>query len=428
MNWTEPFNINTTQTENMNNSSGDYYDVDRLDWNYAFKIAMPVQLGFIILGIPFNLIAFCIWMFGPKSKTLCCATYFALNAVADFLCCTIPGICKYTLWLCAINYIDFPHCYSDIPIYIYIDEYTSSILFALSNWISASITIERAFTILWPFVFKPQDMQKRSKYVVLGICVLLVSTFVSLIYFTSDENWKMSFQFDIAVRIVLPFTLIVTMNTAVVATLCRRKFQQNTRSTNQTRFVEIFTKITLLTGLAFVLSNALYVTLFIVLVCPLCTILNLDIISYNVFSQCMYFFNCLSNPVISFIVCKSVREDLWSFVCMIARKCRNTCQCRRPDQVPDPVHMELVVMGEDTTVMLPLWGRVLRHIYDNNRDDFFIAFNLFWPIAFKNNIKVVKTLEHQDNWRHKTQQELKAKMLLIFATSSSVYFMCQQCW
>jgi len=336
MNWTELLNINTTQTEYMigNYSSGDNYDVYRLNWLYGLKIAMLVQLGFIILGIPINLVAFCLWMFGPKSKTLCCATYFALNAAADFLCCTIPGICKYTLWMCARNYMYIPLC-SDIPSYIY--EYTSSILLALSNWISASITIERAFTILWPFVFKPQDMQKRSKYVVLGICVLLVSTFVPLKCLTNYKQWKMVEQFDLGVRIVLPFTLIVTMNTAVVATLCRRKFQQSTASTNQTRFVEIFTKITLLTGLAFVLSNALYVTQFILYGCPLITSLSVEII--YLFSECMYFFNCLSNPVICLIVCKSVREDLWSFVCMIARKCRNTCQCRRPDQVPDPVHV-----------------------------------------------------------------------------------------
>jgi len=351
MNWTEHLNINTTQTEYMleNYSSGDNYDNDEELFN-ALKIATPVLLGFIILGIPINLIAFCIWMFGLKSKTLCCATYFALNAVADFLCCTIPGITLYTYWLCFTKYLNILQCYADINSDIIV--YTHPILFALSNWISASITIERAFTILWPFVFKSQDMQKRSKYVVLGICVLLVSTFVPLLYFRYDKNYKMVVQFNLGVRIVLPFTLIVTMNTAVVATLCRRKFQQSTASTNQTRFVEIFTKLTLLTGFAFVLSNALDV-----IVCMV-DLFGDEMYGYDwltsALSSNMNFLNCLSNPVICLIVCKSVREDLWSFVCMIATKCRKTCQCRRPDQVPDPVQVELVVMGEDTTVMLSM--------------------------------------------------------------------------
>ena len=123
---------------------------------------MQVQLGFIILGIAINLIAFCIWMFGPKSKTLCCATYFALNAVADFLCCTIPGISLNTVWLCAINKFKFkyPQWYADILVDIV--NYTLPLLLAWSNWISASITIERAFTTVWPFVFKPKDMQTRG--------------------------------------------------------------------------------------------------------------------------------------------------------------------------------------------------------------------------------------------------------------------------
>jgi len=348
MNWTDNLNITQTEYKIRNYSSGDNYNDRVLVIVNAFKIATPVLFGFILLGIPINLIAFFIWMFGPKSKTLCCATYFALNAVANFLCCMIPGISLYTWWSSSTD-IDVKLLSDDTPAEIY--RYTHPILFALSNWISASITIERAFTILWPFVFKPQDMQKRSKYVVLGICVLLVSTFVPIRYFRNNENWNMVSQFDIAVRIVLPFTLIVTMNTAVVATLCKRKCQQNTRSTNQTRFVEIFTKITLLTGLAFVLSNAFYVTEFIV------HVFNIYMYGYYyvvVLAVSMYFFNCLSNPVICLIVCKSVREDLWSFVCMIARKCMNTCQCRRPDQVPDPVHVELVVMGEDTTVMLSM--------------------------------------------------------------------------
>ena len=332
MNWTEHLNINTTQTEYFigNHSSDNYYYHE--DPILVGNIALALLPSFIILGIPINLIAFCIWMFGPKSKTLCCATYFAFNAVADFLCCTIPGISVYTAWFCLIK---DPHWDANIPAGIV--GYTVQILLALSNWISASITIERAFTILLPFTFHPQDMRKRSKYVVLGIFVMLVSTFVPSVYFRSEENSKVVSLFDLGVRIVLPFTLIVTMNTAVVATLCQRKFQHNTLSTNRTSYVEVFTKITLLSGLAFMLSNAIGVMEFMIKVFGIQMLRSYILI--HVLALIMYFFNCLSNPIICLIVCKSVREDLWSFVCMIAQQCRNTCQCRRPNQVPDPVHV-----------------------------------------------------------------------------------------
>ena len=61
------------------------------------KISQWIFLGFLVLGIPLNVIVFFSWLIGPKSKTLCCATYFAANAAADLLCLTIPGISTY-LW------------------------------------------------------------------------------------------------------------------------------------------------------------------------------------------------------------------------------------------------------------------------------------------------------------------------------------------
>ena len=65
--------------------------------NYIEDISYWTLLGFLVLGIPLNVVAFFIWLIGPKSKTLCCATYFASNAVADFLCLAIPGISTY-MW------------------------------------------------------------------------------------------------------------------------------------------------------------------------------------------------------------------------------------------------------------------------------------------------------------------------------------------
>jgi len=277
------------------------------------------------LGIPINVIAACIWMFGRKSKTLCCATYFASNAVADFLCLAIPGILS-------VNYFQNLYVW-------FITWYTTHLLLASSNWISVSITVERALTMCCPFVFRPQAMRRRSKYVVLAICVLLISTYVPLKYFYMySVDWRIMQLIDLTVRMVVPFILIVVINTAVVAILCKKRFQQNTVSTNRRSYVEVFTKITVFTGLSFTLSNTVGVFMFLfdyfnfyLGIFPLLTV-------YEV-ADYMYYFNCISNPVICFTVCKSVREDLWSFVSMVAMKCRNAFQCRRLEQenLPEPV-------------------------------------------------------------------------------------------
>jgi len=306
---------------------------------YVEKISNWIFHGFLILGIPLNVIAFIVWTFGPKSKTLCCATYFASNAAADFLCLTIPGISSY-VWRVS-NYDLDSHA-------LLIMNYTRGFLLASSNWISASITIERALTMFCPFVFRPEAMRKRSKYVVLAICVLLVSTYVPLIYFRRYMHWIIKMLFDMAIRIVVPFILIVTINTAVVATLCKRRFQdfqQNTVSANRRSYVEVFTKITVFTGLSFTLSNtADFIS----------TIGYMGIIGYGMFRMILVYiydyllyFNCISNPVICFIVCKSVRDDLWSAVSMLARKCRNAWRCRRLEPEPEPAH--LLLMSQTTT-------------------------------------------------------------------------------
>jgi len=302
-----------------------------INWSILLNlwdIFIWMLLGFIILGIILNVIAFFIWVIGPKSKTLCCATYFASNAVADFLCLTIPGISYYIMLAYAI--------YSPDALVIY--QYTLTLLLALSNWISASITIERALTLFFPFVFRPEAMRKRSKYVVLAISVVLVSTYVPMQYMKWEmyQHRLMAILFDLTVRIGVPFLLIVTINTAVVATLCKRRFQQNTVSTNRRSYVEVFTKITVFTGLSFILSN----TADFMREISFTGFIGPDTESYLVaISYPMLWVNCVSNPVICFIVCKSVREDLWSAVSMVARKCRNACRCRRPEPEPEPAHV-----------------------------------------------------------------------------------------
>jgi len=103
---------------------------------------------------------------------------------------------------------------------------------------------------------------------------------------SSEENWKTEKYFHFGLQIVFPFTLIVTMNTAVVATLCKRRFQHSTMSTNRTGYVDVF--FNNLTGLAFVLSNAIDAMGFIMSLFNVHTFVSWWLIIR--LSQCMYVF------------------------------------------------------------------------------------------------------------------------------------------
>ena len=229
-NLTHLIDMNATEATTFTTSESLSHLIDMLTDEGLQKSANGIFLGIIILGIPFNVIAACIWMFGRRSKELCSATYFASNAVADFLCLAVPGISTYLLTADFFKYV-----YASI-----ITRYTTDVLLALTNWISVSITVERALTMLCPFVFRHQGMRRRSKYVVLAICVLLLSTYVPLKDFGSNVHWLNVELFDLSVRVVVPFILIVVINTAVVAILCKRRFQQDTVSTNRKKLCGSF--------------------------------------------------------------------------------------------------------------------------------------------------------------------------------------------
>jgi len=287
--------------------------------NFFISVILP---SFLALGISLNIIVLCIWMFGPKSKSLCCATYFASNAVSDLLCSLVPGISIYT-------YLVFDSSEVFMDIYMY----TSHLLFAISNWISSAITVERALTVLWPFVFKSQDMNRRSKYVVLAICVLFTAVYVFMNYYNVIFD-DIGLLISLGIVVPLPFILIVLFNTVVVATLCRNKMQHNTVSSNHSRYVDVFTKITILTGLSFVVSNFLFVY------CYIRVWIN-DIDDWRLLrylflwiAPVMQFSNSVLNPIIGFVICKSVREDARSSVCKIVRM----CMCKNPGQVPEIAH------------------------------------------------------------------------------------------
>ena len=96
-------------------------------------------------------------MFGPKSKVVCCAVYFAANSVADILLLTVRNERFWTdntIFACVFL--------------VFVFQASLQLL----TWITAIFTVERSLTILWPFVIKSQTVRKRSGFVILVIVLL----------------------------------------------------------------------------------------------------------------------------------------------------------------------------------------------------------------------------------------------------------------
>ena len=284
----------------------------------------------IYVGILVNIVAIFIWAFGPKSRSICCATYFAANAVADFLTLTMTG-----LWII----ICFTHynttCYYSAAT-CKISNYLQIVLFQASNWISTTITVERALTIMFPLKFRSNDMRRHSKYAIPIIVILVLLGNIPSLYaiiqiegtvycqYNNDFDNFIYSLIEITVRSLLPFITIVTFNCCTIATLCKQR--RNPVSTNQERYVNVFTRLTLLTGLSFVISNTIGVALSTIYIFGFEHILHAlplnDSMLFLDLSFMMCYFNCLMNPIISVVVCKSLQEDIKSFLQRLLRACR----------------------------------------------------------------------------------------------------------
>jgi len=306
----------------MNHSLEDYME-------HRSKLLVDVifPIG-IYVGILVNIVAIFIWVFGPKSRSLCCATYFAANAVADFLTLSITGI-----WLIiCLTHFNANCYYSAATCKIY--NYLQIVLFQTTNWISTTITVERALTIMYPLKFRSNDMRRHSKYAIPIMVILLLLVNIPAFY-----KWKKlegtvycEFNIDVLVydisavlfRSLLPFIAIVTFNCCTIATLCKQR--RNPVSTNQERYLNVFTKITLLTGLLFVISNTVEVTYSTMHIFGLAHFFAAlgwtDFILVVDLSLMMCYLNCLMNPIISVLVCKSMQEDIKTFLQRLLRVCR----------------------------------------------------------------------------------------------------------
>jgi len=291
------------------------------------NIVFPIG---ICVGILLNSVAIFIWVCGPKSRSLCCATYFAANAVADFLTLSITG-----LWI-TICFTHFnTNCdYSSATCKIY--NYLLNVCFQSTNWISTTVTVERALTIMFPLKFRSHEMRKHAKHAILIIVVLVIVANIPALYayiplegtifcnYNTDFDNLISYSIAIAVRSLLPFIAIVTFNCCTIATLCKQR--RNSVSTNQERYVNVFTKLTLLTGLSFVISNTMdvaYSTMHIMGPSHFWAALHWnDFMLVLDLSFMMCFFNCLMNPIICIMVCKSMQKDIKTFLQRLLRVCR----------------------------------------------------------------------------------------------------------
>jgi len=135
------------------------------------------------------------------------------------------------------------------------------------------------------------------------------------------------FVFYAFLAVVIPFVVILTFNLATVATLIRQQFRRHA-VTGRRSYVNVFTKLTLLTGVAFVLAytpltvGAIGWFLELPYSAYILKILKtLDIVSFSL--------NSVMNPIICFIVCKSVRGDIKHFIRAVPRLIRRRCTCGR---------------------------------------------------------------------------------------------------
>jgi len=295
------------------------------------QVLFPVL---IFVGAPANVITFCVWTFGPKSKQVCCAIYFMANAAADFLVLAVSG-----LWVYLWQYDDQSSKQMHVTdLFCNIILLTTSTFLATSNWISAVITVERALTIVFPFVFKSQTMRGRSKYVICVFLILLLLASTPSLFLTEHDSGNcMIIKYgetylavQLFVEIIVPFLLVVLFNVVTVVTLLRHKFRGNLMSSNRPSFVTVFTKIAIVTGTSFALTNTL---ILISLVSDL-TGYDLGTFLDTLTSQhgVMMYLNSLVNPIACMVFCKSVREDMKYFVCIVAQKVFRGILCCRSDQ------------------------------------------------------------------------------------------------
>ena len=270
---------------------------------------------------------------------MCCAIYFTANSAVDFFYLTRP-----LLWQsAAYGWYEAIIPRTDVTCKLIESFYVSCM--QLTTCISAIITVERSLTILFPFVFKSQDMRKRSK-IVLTVIIVLQPFMQFVIYYDSISLRGFCFMTRVAltkvflafsgvVIYIIPFAVILTFTVATVATLIRQRLRRQS-VTGHRDHVNVFTKLTLFTGLSFCLAFTL------IIVCRLPEIIEVGMSALWIRllfppAEAMMYFNSVINPILCYVVCKSVRDDINHFIRAIARRIRRCCTCGRSQrEIPSP--------------------------------------------------------------------------------------------
>ena len=325
------------------NISDDYKKMKKDDSPYEMNVLLEfigkdvLEPTFSCAGVVLNVLVFCIWMFGPKSRSLCCATYFTANTVADFLLLMIVPI------ILERGIIHIHWRKTNFTCKLFWSLYYSSI--QVSTWLSATITVERALTIISPLVFRSQDMSRRSKYIIAMIVIMqpLTQSF-NLMYqtsktdsyrkltncdYNSTDEQHIAESMHMCLAIAIPFLVIITFNVATITALCRNRFRQHTVSGNHDH-VLVFTKITIMTGVSFVMAYSLELCICIYLIFELHWYITSSYLHYAMFSlgPAMVYFNSCMNPIICLVVCRSMHDDIKSFLVAVIQRVRRPCASR----------------------------------------------------------------------------------------------------
>jgi len=134
---------------------------------------------------------------------------------------------------------------------------------------------------------------------------------------------KVFLAFSGVVIYIIPFAVILTFNVATVATLIRQRLRRQS-VTGHRDHVNVFTKLTFFTGLSFCLAY----TLIIVYRLPEIIEVGMSALWIRLLfppAEAMMYFNSVINPIICYVVCKSVRDDINHFLRDIARRIRRCC-------------------------------------------------------------------------------------------------------
>ena len=292
------------------------------------RVILPVE---IVGGIFINILAFCVWTFGTKSKQLPCAAYFATLSLTDTLLLAFPGVIL-------IIYVFDVTMLPNETVFCKVMSFSAYFLLHCSSWIVAAISVDRSLTILFPFTFRAQEVGRRCKKTMTALFTILTLTHIPRLYFIESHSSTFvgcvvnadfvkfeeiySLVLDTVLCMVLPFIIIIVSNIAMTTVLFKRKMQTSNRSSSSQQNMKVLTQLVLGTGLSFVLANSMWIFFKAAEFAKL-TITEGDTgLALFSIANILVYLNSFINPILYCIMMKATRDDMWSATQVIARGCR----------------------------------------------------------------------------------------------------------